>query len=160
MVWITLVSIGLLIIAALGVYAGRLVFQLQQQNARQKAAREQRLETIFESIHTIAKAMLQQQCNVSEGVIRICRLLRALPEEATEDYSASYPAIHNLFSEVNGFAILEDRQALSKKQRHTEDKAREAIEEQHESKVLKELPALIAFCESRYPEMASERTWL
>ncbi|MDC8829150.1 DUF2489 domain-containing protein [Alteromonas gilva] len=160
MVWMILVSIGLLIIAVLGVYAGRLMFRLQQQNARQKAAREQRLETIFESVHTISRAMLQQQCNVSEGVIRICRLLRALPEEVTEDYAASYPAIHELFNEVSGFAILEDRKALDKKQRIAEDKAREAIEEQHESKVLKELPALITFCESRYPVMARDRTSL
>ena len=81
MLWIILVSIGLLIIAGLGVYAGKLVFQLQQQNARQKDAREKRLVVMFESIHTIARAMQQQQCNVSEGTIRICRLLRALLPE-------------------------------------------------------------------------------
>ena len=157
MLWIILVSIGLLIIAALGVYAGKLVFQLQQQNARQKAAREKRLVVMFESIHTIARAMQQQQCNVSEGTIRICRLLRALPEEA-RDYSQQYPALHTLFSAVSGFAILEDRKALSKQQRFNEDKAREAIEEQHETPVLKELPAVIAYCEERYPQSASSRT--
>ncbi|MAJ70954.1 MAG: hypothetical protein CBB67_006450 [Alteromonadaceae bacterium TMED7] len=48
MLWIILVSIGLLIIAGLGVYAGKLVFQLQQQNARQKDAREKRLVVMFE----------------------------------------------------------------------------------------------------------------
>ena len=115
-----MVSIGLLIIAGLGVYAGKLVFQLQQQNARQKDAREKRLVVMFESIHTIARAMQQQQCNVSEGTIRICRLLRALPEEA-RDYAGEYPAIHTLFTEVSGFAILEDRKALSKQQRFNED---------------------------------------
>jgi len=157
MLWIILVSIGLLIIAGLGVYAGKLVFQLQQQNARQKDAREKRLVVMFESIHTIARAMQQQQCNVSEGTIRICRLLRALPEEA-RDYSDEYPAIHTLFTEVRGFAILEDRKALSKQQRFNEDKAREAIEEQHETPVLKELPAIIAYCEERYPQLANSRT--
>ncbi|GGF64595.1 DUF2489 domain-containing protein [Alteromonas lipolytica] len=159
MLWIILVSVGLLIIAALGVYAGKLVFQLQQQNARQKAAREQRLVVMFESIHTIARAMQQQQCNVSEGTIRICRLLKALPEEA-KDYAEQYPAIHTLFTEVSGFAILEDRKALSKSQRHAEDKAREALEEQHESTVLKELPAIIAYCEQRYPHFANSQTLL
>ena len=156
MLWIILVSVGLLIIAALGVYAGKLVFQLQQQNARQKAARGQRLVVMFESIHTIARAMQQQQCNVSEGAIRICRLLRALPEEA-KDYSQSFPAIHALFYEVSGFAILKDREALSKTQRRAEDKAREAVEEQHESLVLKELPDIIAYCEQRYPHFANSQ---
>lgn len=152
-----LIIAGLLIIAILGVYAGRLLFQLKQQNTRQRVAREQRLEVIFESIHTIARAMEQQQCNVSEGAIRICRLLRALPEES-RDYSTEYPAIHTLFNEVSGFAILEDRKALSKKQRFTEDRAREAIEEQHETPVLKELPLIIAYCEQRHqPLMANER---
>ena len=157
MLWIILVSIGLLIIAALGVYAGKLVFQLQQQNARQKDAREKRLIVMFESIHTIARAMQQQQCNVSEGTIRICRLLRALPEEA-RDYASEYPAIHTLFTEVSGFAILDDRKVLSKQQRFNEDKAREAIEEQHETPVLKELPGIIAYCEERYPQLARSRT--
>ncbi|MAJ70530.1 MAG: hypothetical protein CL584_13225 [Alteromonadaceae bacterium] len=101
--------------------------------------------------------MQQQQCNVSEGTIRICRLLRALPEEA-RDYAGEYPAIHTLFTEVSGFAILEDRKALSKQQRFNEDKAREAIEEQHETPVLKELPAIIAYCEERYPQLANSRT--
>ncbi|MCP5011330.1 MAG: DUF2489 domain-containing protein, partial [Aestuariibacter sp.] len=80
MMWYVLASIGLLIIAALGVYAGKLLFQLQAQTKKQQAARAQRMETIFESIHTISRAMQQQQCNVSEGAIRICRLFAALPE--------------------------------------------------------------------------------
>ena len=159
MLWIILISVGLLIIAVLGVYAGKLVFQLTQQNARQKAAREKRLVVMFESIHFIARAMQQQQCNVSEGTIRICRLLRALPEEA-KDYSKDYPALYAMFAEVNGFAILEDRKALSKSQRLAEDKAREAIEEQHESLILKELPALITYCEKRYPDLANSQTSL
>lgn len=157
MLWIILVSLGLLVIAGLGVYAGKLVYQLQQQNARQQAAREKRLQVMFESIHTIARTMQQQQCNVSEGTIRICRLLKALPEESY-DYSQSYPAIYTLFSAVSGFAILEDRKSLSKSQRYAEDKAREAIEEQHESLVLKELPLIIADCEKRYPDLANSRT--
>lgn len=152
MTYIIAISVGLLIIAILGVYAGRLMFKLQQQQARQKAAREARIETIIESIHTIARAMSQQQCNVSEGTIRICRLFRALPEERV-DYSGPFPAIHSLFEKVNGFAILAERQALSKAQRLAEDKAREEIEVQFESTVLKELPKIVTHCEQRQPAL-------
>jgi hypothetical protein len=160
MMWYVLASIGLLIIAALGVYAGKLLFQLQAQTKKQQAARAQRMETIFESIHTISRAMQQQQCNVSEGAIRICRLFAALPETTPVDYKAKFPAMHALFVEVSGFAILDDRKALSKKQRFAEDKAREIIEEQHESVVLRELPAVIQYCEERQPSLANSQILL
>lgn len=146
MTWIILVSIGLLIIAALGVYAGKLLFMLKQQNERQRQARADRLERLLESIETIALAMKQQQCNISEGAIRICNLLDALPDADSDKHRKQFPAIHNLFIAVSGFATLEKRKALSKKQRFEEDCAREAIEEQHESKVLKEIPDLITYC--------------
>ena len=60
MVWAIAAAIGVLIILALGIYAGRLLFMLKQQNTRQTAAREKRTETITDSIILIAKAMEQQ----------------------------------------------------------------------------------------------------
>lgn len=141
MLWTVVISVALLIIAALGVYAGKLLFMLKQQNERQKAAREARLANITESIETIAKAMEQQQCDLSEGAIRICRLLQLLPQPETS-YRESFPHIHALFVAVSGFAVLDARKALSKQERRKQDKAREEIESQHESKVLTELPAL------------------
>ncbi|MFS1702297.1 DUF2489 domain-containing protein [Alteromonas sp. AMM-1] len=158
--WYLLASVGLLIIAVLGVYAGKLIFQLQAQTQKQQAARAQRVETILESIHTISRAMQQQQCNVSEGAIRICRLFAALPDTTPVDYKAQFPAIHALFVDVSGFSILADRKALTKQQRFAEDKAREIIEEQHESIVLRELPAIIAYCETRQPSLANSQVIL
>ena len=57
-------------------------------------------------------------------------------------------------------ACLDDRKALSKKQRFAEDKAREIIEEQHESVVLRELPAIIQYCEERQPSLANSQILL
>ena len=107
MIWAVIIAIAVCIIIALGFYAGRLLFLLKQQNQRQQQVREQRIATISESIFTIAKAMEQQQCDLSEGVIRIVNLLNALPVPSPLDYSARYPQIHALFVEVSGFAILE-----------------------------------------------------
>jgi hypothetical protein len=62
MLWAVLSGIALLIILALGFYAGKLLFMLKQQKERQEAARQSRVATITESIIVIAKAMEQQQC--------------------------------------------------------------------------------------------------
>ena len=148
MLWAVLSGIALLIIIGLGFYAGKLLFLLKQQKAQQEATRNGRVKTISESIALIAKAMEQQQCELSEGVIRIVNLLNALPLVEPPNYKAQYPHIHSLFIEVSGFAILEARQKLTKAERRKQDLAREQIESEYESKVLAELPALQAYCET------------
>jgi len=148
MLWIVLIVVAVLIILALGFYAGRLLFLLKLQNERQQAARDKRIKNISESIHTIAKAMEQQQCELSEGVIRIVNLLAALPLSSPPNFEAKYPHIHALFIEVSGFAVLEARQKLTKQEKRKQDHAREQIESEFESRVLSELPQLKQYCTS------------
>lgn len=148
MLWTVLFAVGLLIILALGVYAGRLLFLLKLQNTRQQAAKKARIESITTSIETISLAMEQQQCDLSEGVIRIVNLLSALPIETSYNYTEKFPHTHALFSAVSGFAILEARKKLSKQERFQQDKQREQIESEHEAKVLPEMSAIRAFCQS------------
>ena len=54
MLWAVLSGIALLIILALGFYAGKLLFMLKQQKERQEAARQSRVATITDSIIVIA----------------------------------------------------------------------------------------------------------
>jgi hypothetical protein len=146
MAWVLIVIAALCIILALGFYAGRLLFLLKQQNQRQQKAKNERIETITESVFTIAKAMEQQQCDLSEGVIRIVNLLDALPLNTPPDYKNKFPHIHALFIEVSGFAILEKRQQLTKAERRKQDIAREQIEAEYETRVLSELDGLKMYC--------------
>ncbi|GFD69931.1 coproporphyrinogen III oxidase [Alteromonas sp. KUL156] len=148
MLWAVLSGIALLVIVGLGFYAGKLLFLLKQQKVRQEAARQSRIENITDSIIVIAKAMDQQQCDLSEGVIRIVNLLNALPIRTPPDFKAQYPQIYSLFTEVSGFAILEERQKLPKSERKKQDVAREQIESEYESKVLAELPPLLSYCQT------------
>ncbi|NDV90888.1 DUF2489 domain-containing protein [Alteromonas sp. 345S023] len=152
MAWALIIA-ALCIILALGFYAGRLLFLLKQQNKRQQKAKDERIETITESVFTIAKAMEQQQCDLSEGVIRIVNLLDALPLEAPPNYKSKFPHIHALFIEVSGFAILEKRQQLTKAERRKQDIAREQIEAEHESRVLSELEGLKMYCSELSPSL-------
>lgn len=147
MMWTLLLIVGLLIIVGLGIYAGRLLFLLNQQNKRQAAVRATRVGRIKESLLTITMAMEQQQCDLSEGVIRIVNLLDALPIAEPPQVSQQFPRIHALFVAVSGFAILEARQKLSKQERRKQDREREQIEAEHESHVLSELSSLRVYCE-------------
>ncbi|NMH60612.1 DUF2489 domain-containing protein [Alteromonas ponticola] len=146
MMWIGLAIAGVIIILALGFYAGRLLYQLKQQNQRHQLARDKRTAKIVESIQVIVKAMLQQQCELSEGAIRLCNLLEALPSASPPDYSEQYPKLYEFFHKVSGFAILDARAKLPKSERMRQDVAREQIEADYETAVLKELPALQAYC--------------
>lgn len=134
-----------LIIAVLGWYAGKLLSQLQQQNKRQQRARQARVENISQSIQTIAFAMMQQQCNLSEGAIRICRLLESLPIQPLPNYPEMYPQIHLLFEHVKHLPTHEERARLTKSERRKQDKAREQKESELESSILQELQKLRVF---------------
>lgn len=145
MTTIILGLIGAIIIIALGVYAGKLLFLLKQQNIRQQNARNKRIESMVQSIQTIAFAMQQQQCNYSEGAIRICSLLRALPIENIPDYSTTFPALHALFRKVEPFATHAERDALSKVEKRSQDKLREQFESEAESDIQEEIERLKEF---------------
>ncbi|MEW9797867.1 DUF2489 domain-containing protein [Alteromonas sp. CYL-A6] len=146
MLWTVLIILGVLIILALGIYAGKLLFMLKAQNDRQEAARQTRIVRIKESIITITMAMEQQQCDLSEGAIRVVNLLDALPLKAPPAYDQQFPHIHNLFVAISGFPILEARQRLTKQERRKQDREREQIESEHETRVLGELAAIRDFC--------------
>ena len=145
MIEITLGLVGALIIIALGVYAGKLAFSLKQQNNRQQNARNKRIESIVQSIQTIAFAMQQQQCNYSEGAIRICNLLKALPIENIPDYALTFPALHGLFKKISEFPTHDACSELSKIERRAQDKQREQFESEAESGIQEEIEALRSF---------------
>lgn len=142
----TLLLIGaVVIIIGLGIYAGKLLFLLQLQNKKQTQVRQQRIDNIQSSIQTIAFAMLQQQCELSEGAIRICNLLEALPIDPLPNYKDDYPSLFKLFESVKHFPTHQDRAKLSKKTRREQDKQREQLESEFESEVLKEAKLLKQF---------------
>lgn len=139
---LTLIFLALAIILGLGFYAGKLLFQLKQQTQKQEQARRSRIDTITESIRTIALAMEQQQCDLSEGVIRICNLLDAIPVLPQPNYAKEYPATYGLHEKIRHFPTHDARNALTKQERRQQDKEREEIESQYESDVIKEVGQL------------------
>jgi hypothetical protein len=147
--FIALVVLGIVIIAGLAFYAGKLLSQLNEQKvkfaqakAKQAEVRVQRIDNIMMSVHTIALAVEQQQCDLSEGVIRLTNLLDALPINPAPHFSDIYPNIYQLHAQISDFATHEARSALTKKARREQDLAREAIEANFESSIIAEVTLL------------------
>lgn len=139
------IALGFVVLVPLAFYAGKLLFQLQQQDKARSKIREDRVNNITESIQTIAFAMSQQQCNLSEGAIRLVNLLESLPIPSQPDWKITYPALFSLYDSVKLLPTHEARAALSRQQRAEQDQSREEQETRLESKILDEVMLLKAF---------------
>lgn len=139
------VAVALAIIVPLAYYAGTLFYQLKHQTTRQNAVRQERVEKISQSVQTIAMAMEQQQCNLSEGAIRLVNLLESLPVKNVPECEQEYPALFELFQHVRHLPTHEARKSLSKSERQLQDKVREEHEARLESKILTEIAPLQKF---------------
>ncbi|NTS78665.1 DUF2489 domain-containing protein [Catenovulum sp. SM1970] len=125
-----LIAAAFLIIAGLSFYAGRLLFLLKKQKEKQQKAEQAFVEKIQQrrqfqqdSIRTIAKAVVEEQCELSEGAIRICVLLdnAAAREQA---FASEYPSFYQLYNNIKSFPTHEARKELSKKERMRQDMQR------------------------------------
>lgn len=128
---------GILSVITLGlaIYAGRLLLQLKRRRSAgiegekylEKMNQDRHQERI-ESIITISLALTQQQCDPAEACIRVKKLLEYYPDIARQD---EYQVIEQMYQEVKDFDILEDRQALSKQEKFTQDNQRFLIEDKY-----------------------------
>lgn len=137
--------IALSIVAALAFYAGSLLFKLKSQQQQRDKKTQQRIDNISQSIQTIAKAMAQQQCNLSEGSIRLFHLLEGLPILDKPNFSKQYPGLYSLYDQVKHLPTHQTRKAQSKIETKRQDMQREDLEAQLESKILGEVSALTTF---------------
>lgn len=98
--WLIAALVGGVIIVALAIYAGKLLAQVKLQRQSQAKAVNARNERILESIRTIALAVSQEQCNQSEGAIRLTNLLNALQFSQPRTFIDDYPALYELYEKV------------------------------------------------------------
>ncbi|MCG7533025.1 DUF2489 domain-containing protein [Psychrobium sp. MM17-31] len=145
---IVLIVVALLIISGLAFYAGKLLAKVREQEAKQQAAiaeQQQKIaahnQKLVESIRLIAKAIGEEQCEPSEGAIRICRLLEKIHVTADANFPTQYPALHELDSFLADYPTHEGYKALPRQERmrfdvkraREEDRLREAINKECES---------------------------
>lgn len=142
---VILISCALLIIAGLTVYAARILFLLKKQNSRILLNRQLRIARIIDSVQTIAKAVEQQQCNLSEASIRLFHLWESLPVVDKPNYIANYPGLYALYERVSVLPTHQARLQLSRKELASQDLIREASEAELESQILQDVAKLKTF---------------
>ncbi|AVJ54844.1 DUF2489 domain-containing protein [Idiomarina sp. OT37-5b] len=140
---IIVILLGVAIIAALAVYANKLLRQLKQQNQMRQDAVQKRIDRIDESVITIAKAMQQDQCPVSEGCLRIVVLLDHRPDSVEYDYSQDYPAMHEMYDKIKHMPTHENRKKFPKKKIREMDKEREGYEASMKERILADVDRLL-----------------
>lgn len=144
-----LAGISAVVIIALAFYAGILISKIKTQTAQnlqketeQKAQaalkKQQRNDTICESIRVIARATAQKQCNVSEAAIRLTVLLETLLLEKAIDIADEYPALSELFDKVKEMPTHDRRKEVAVKALKMLDRQRQLFEAELEPAIIKE----------------------
>ncbi len=140
------VIIGALIIVALASYAGFLLIKLKKQKQlieiQRQVAIDKRNGNIFENVDTLCLAGIQQQCDLSEIVIRVYCILDYLQGEARIDCDSDYPALSELYHVVKDMARGEDRQQLAKQERMQQNLQRQKAEARLSDSIIIELQQL------------------
>ncbi len=145
-----LLSAAVLLIAALAFYAGKLLWQLQQQTKQRQQQtallQQQQIEKkryLTESIVLICRAMLEQQCELSEGALRVWVLLDHLVPERKPEPETTYPGLHQMYQVVKDMPTHEARKRQSKQQTFAQDKIRLAAEQDLKDVILADAKALL-----------------
>lgn len=134
-----LLLVAVCIIVGMIGYATYLLLALQKQKKALQQARRNRINRIKESIEIIAKAMLNGDCNLSEGVLRLKMLLEPVGMSIK-----NHVTMLQLYEVVETMPTHEARKALKKNERMRLDLQRESAEAALEKNIKLELHQLLA----------------
>lgn len=154
MLWL-LLSFGIVIILGLAAYAWRLSQQVKQQQQRQQqemaAAADQLREKqreLQQDISFVARAVLAEQCEITEGVMRIHHLLSGLDPDVW--HGSELTTLRRHYDKTQHMPILDAYKKLDKKQQFQIDKQRWGLESEHKAAIELELQWLVAY---QYPNV-------
>lgn len=130
--------LAILIVLSMAGYAASLWWKIYRNNQQLKQAKYQRYLSLCDSIEIIAKAMQTEQCDLSEGVLRLKPLMDVLGKKL-----ADYPAMWSLYQTVENMPILDARKQLKRNERMKLDLARESKEIELAQVIQQELHTLL-----------------
>jgi hypothetical protein len=152
--WLYALVLGVIIIAALAFYAGRLLRQVARQKHKQQQAElahqnalAKHDHKVLASVLLITRAMKEEQCDFDEGCWRLSVLLGSL--KTSGELDQKFPAIFKLYNEIKHLAILDERKQLQKKQRMKEDFQRMTLVEKSHKEIVSELDLLQQYTTQR-----------
>lgn len=159
MLWL-LLSIGTIIVLGLATYAWRLSNQLKQQQQRQQQEManadnqlRQKQRELQQDIAFVARAVLAEQCEITEGVLRIHYLLSGLDPEAW--HTPELEPLRRHYDATQHMPILDEYKKLDRKQQFQLDRQRWALESEHKDVIEKALQWLSHYS---YPNVALLQT--
>jgi len=146
----SLMILGLLIIALLAGYAWHLtrkvnaVKQRQQEEEAQAALqlRNRQLE-LLQDIRFIARSVLDEQCEITEGVLRIQYLLSSLDPTVWEQDELR--AVRSHYQSTASMPILDAYKQLPRKEQFKLDQQRWALEKENQPVIERELRWLVSY---------------
>lgn len=146
----SLMILGLLIIALLAGYAWHLtrkvnaVKQRQQEEEAQAALqlRNRQLD-LLQDIRFIARSVLDEQCEITEGVLRIQYLLSALDPTVWEQDELR--AVRSHYQSTASMPILDAYKQLPRKEQFKLDQQRWALEKENQPVIERELRWLVSY---------------
>ncbi len=100
---------------------------------------------ISESVRIISGAMLRDDCDISEGSIRLVNLLTAIPISEPRDWSVQYPSLYDFYGKIKHMPIMDARKTLTKKERMKLDSERLGYEALMGEKIKTEIADLVTF---------------
>ncbi len=134
-----------IIVAGLAFYAGRLLRLLKIQQQREQQDRTEKLHHLKQSIEVISKAMQEQQCELSEGALRICVLLDHLPEDSRHNPAEHYPGLWQMYQTVKDMPTHKARKQQDKQLTRAQDKVRLQAELELKEQINDDVGRLLVF---------------
>lgn len=142
-----------LVVVVLAAVTARLWWKVAHQQAEQKRnieAREQhhakmeqgRIDYIYESLNVIARAVLDNQCPITEGCIRMAVLLDNLSLDC--DTRNRFSSVFKIYNATRHIPTHGNWKALERKQQRSFEREMMALEQEHQDDIL----SLMAFVKS------------
>ncbi len=146
--WILATLAAVLIIAGLSFYLGRLLWLIQQQKLKQQQVVDAKNADLTQSIVLIAKAMREEQCELSEGALRIWVLLDHLQLPNKPNAMQTYPGLFKMYDVVKDMPTHQARKERDKKEIRHLDHLREQAEIDLKSEIMADVHKLLEFFQS------------
>ncbi len=120
--------------------------KMRRTRAEMEQEQQKSKDYIKESLLTLTRASLQDQCDPSEAALRIGRLLDFYP--LAPELEREKLIIKEYESNLQGLKILEERRQLSLQERYKEDRKRFQVEEKFKDVFLQSCQKILKSLES------------
>lgn len=143
--WIVATFVAVLIVGSLSFYLGRLLWLIKQQELKQQQAVAAKNADLTQSIVLIAKAMREEQCELSEGALRIWVLLDHLQLANKPNAVQTYPGLFKMYEVVKDMPTHQARKERDKKEIRHLDHLREQAEIDLKAEIMADVEKLLEF---------------